>query len=362
VVLAALIGCVTSVEPGILLVTVDTWRADHFDAKLTPNAWRLGERGRVYTDAWTPIGLTTPAHASLMTGLTPAEHGLRANNHHGYCLDARFTTLAEALGGAGYETAAFVSAWPAGPAGGMDQGFQSFSGPPAGERAGAVAVDEALAWMRARKGPWFAWVHVYEPHGPYAPGAEALAAVGGSGDPAGYDGEVWLADRVLGPLLEAADGSHIVLTSDHGEVHDEERCGWQHERSASEQVLRVPLVVAGPGVERGVDRDRVGLTDVAATVRGWAGLPPGGPGLEAARPVWVGESGVCDPGCSDGCAPAGVLGKDRVVYGPSTRWLERPGTAGMGDPELAVWLPERAVQEATGRVEVEAVRGLGYVD
>lgn len=361
-VLAALIACSEPPPPGILLVTIDTWRRDHFTPTLTPNATALARRGRTYTDAWSPIGLTTPAHASLMTGLSPREHGVRANNHHGYVLDEAHSTLAEELAAAGWATAAFVSAWPAGPVGGLGQGFASFDAPEDGERSGDVAVSAALSWLADRDGPWFAWVHLYEPHGPYDPGPEARAAVGGSGDAGGYDGEVWLADQRLGPLLEATRHAHVVLTSDHGEVHDEEVCGWQHERSSSEHVLAVPLIVAGPTVERGEDGRRVGLVDVADTVRQWAGLPMRGEGLEGGREVWVGESGLCDPGCSRGCAPEGVLGKDRVVVGPTSTWVERPGTPGHGDPALAKHLPPRAVQAPTGELAPETTRALGYTE
>ena len=353
----------TSAPPGVLVVTIDTWRADHFGPELTPNAHALGQRGRVYTDAWSPIGLTTPAHASLFTGKLPHEHGMRANNHHGYELASGVTTLAEELQAAGWATGAWVSAWPAGPEGGLARGFQIFDGPDAGERTGSVAVDAARAWIATRETPWFAWVHVYEPHGPYAPAPSVRARFGGDGDPAGYDGEVWTADQLVGPLLDDARHAHVVLTSDHGEVHEEEVCGWQHERSASEQVLRVPLITAGPTVERGVDGDRVGLVDVADTVRGWAGLPAKGPGLATARTVWIGESGVCDPRCARGCAPEGVMGKDFVVYERTGKsYRRRPGAGDSGDPSLSHHLDDVAdpIPPAGQRLD-EAVQGLGYV-
>lgn len=360
--------------PGVLLVTIDTWRADHFDSTSTPNAWTLGEQGLVFTDAWSPIGLTTPAHASLLTGLTPPHHGLRGNNHHGYSLAPEHTTVAEVAQAAGWATAAFVSAWPAGPEGGLDQGWQTFSGPESGERSGQVAVDEARTWIAGQTGPWLAWVHVYEPHGPYAPPPQDLAALDGADtDLDRYRAEVHAADRLLGPLLRDAveRGTGVVLTADHGEVLQEERCGWQHERSVAPGVLQVPLIVLAPHGPRGRRDARVGLMDLFPTLLHLAGLPdPGGHDgrdLLAAptpsRTVWVGEAGLCDPGCADGCTPQGFAGKDRVVYGPDSRWLDRPGRSPAGDPDLAAHLadwPRALAPVEAGQAEQGAA--LGYTD
>ena len=123
-------------SPRVALLTIDTWRADHFSAEHTPNLWALAEQGQRFTNAWSPIGLTSPAHATMFTGVPPWEHGMEANNHHGYRLPADAQTVAEDYQAQGWYTAAWVSAWPAGPAGGLDQGFDAFSGVDAGERAG----------------------------------------------------------------------------------------------------------------------------------------------------------------------------------------------------------------------------------
>lgn len=349
--------------PGVLLVTIDTWRADHIEH--APNVLALD--GIRYTNAWTPIGLTTPAHASLLTGRLPPQHGLRANNHHGYALDASEVTLAERFQEAGYATAAFVSAWPAGPEGGMDQGFDRFSGPDSGERPTAETVAQATAWLDAQTGPWMLWVHAYDPHGPYVPSAQDLASAGGGDDDrARYAGEVRQADRLLSPVLERGvrSGSVILVTSDHGEVLDEERCGVQHERSASDHVLRVPMVLAGPGLSAAVDDRRVGLTDVMPTLLHEAGLPDPRPDLRTVeRGVWVGESGLCDPECASQCDPVGVMGKDRVVIGPSSRYTERPGRPPFGDAALAPHLDAYGPPALpTGSVQTEQARALGYIE
>lgn len=333
---------------GVLLVTIDTWRSDHFTADRTPNAWALG--GARFQDAWSPIGLTTAAHASLFTGQLPPEHGLRGNNHHGYRLPESATTVAEVFQSHGWATGGFVSAYPAR----LEQGFDTFSAPGSGERAGGVAVDEARAWIGAQTGPWFAWVHLYEPHGPYQ----------GSGatDTERYAQEVLLADRLLGPLFTQVEGSWVVLTSDHGEVHQEEACGWQHARSASPMVLRVPLVIAGPGVEASTPDQQVGLTDLYATLLELPGLEKGTTVFEVEREVWVGESGYCEATCAPGCAPMGFVGKDRVAYAhDGGRLIDRPGVGLIGDTRLLGALEGYAgPTEEPSDVDIEQARLLGY--
>ena len=371
--LLTLLACSDPLPRGVLLVTVDTWRADHLAEAVAPNAWAIASDAARYTDAWSPIGLTTPAHASMLTGLRPPDHGLRGNNHHGYSLDERFTTAAEVFAGAGWDTAAFVSAWPAGPEGGLAQGFDTFDGPDAGERDTAEAVEKALAWLDAREGPWFLWVHAYDPHGPYVPAQEDLDALGGGRDDATrYSAEVRASDRALAPLYKRAlkGGAHLVLTADHGEVHSEESCGWQHERSSSEAALRVPLVVAGPGIEAAERDERVMLMDVFPTLLKLGGLadPGGHDGRALPRPgrvVAIVESGMCDSNCSPGCKPYGFEGKDRMVYskkGPT--WRERPGTQPVGDPTLkpflSDWPPGAPPPAEASEEDIEKGKALGY--
>ena len=369
-----LLACSSTPElpRGVLLITMDTWRADHLDARITPEAWRLAEKGTRFTRAYTPIGLTTAAHASLFTGLLPPRHGLRGNNHHGYTLEESFTTLAESFSGQGWETGAFVSGWPAGPSGGMGQGFDTFSGPPHGERPTPETLEEARAWLAEREGPWLMWVHANEPHGPYEPPELDARLLGAEGEKAAYAAEVHAADRILGPLVQEvlAAGSHVVLTADHGEVLDEEACHWQHERSSSEHVLRVPMVLAGPAVAAETRDDIAGLHDLFPTLHHLAGLvDPGnheGKNLLAGatgRSAWVGESGFCEADCSPGCSPPGFTGKDRVVLTATGHFIERPGTTPLGDASLSPHLAGyTAAEEPAGSANPSAVQGLGYVD
>lgn len=371
------------VSPSIVLVTIDTWRADHLDHVFTPHIDALAQEGWRFEHAWTPIGLTSPAHATLLSGLLPAVHGMRANNHQGSELPWTVATIAEHAREAGWRTAAFVSAYPAGPAGGLDQGFEVFDGPESGERPGEVAVRKARDWLGTlpRGTSSLLWVHLYEPHGPYQPPEEDAHAVGASrGERDRYAAEVHAADRMLAPLLQdaRARGAFLAVTSDHGEVLDEEVCAWQHERSIHESVLRVPLVIAGPGVAPAVRGEWVGLQDVAPTLVSLAGLPPwagrNGPTLAAPGPgrdTWLAESGLCEPDCAPGCAPTGLGGRDRVLIGPTWRVVDRPGRGawaeGTGAPLPADWpallspLPPLPSPSApTDPASEEAARALGY--
>lgn len=382
-------GCTCSEEagptpPSIVLVTIDTWRADHLDHVLTPNIHALAETGWRFHNVFTPIGLTSPAHASLLTGLMPARHGMRANNHHGSSLPWSVETVPEHLRKQGWRTAAFVSAYPAGPEGGLDQGFQVFDGPDSAERSGAVAVSKAVGWLGTvpARESFFLWVHLFEPHGPYAPPEEDARAVGASaGEADRYAAEVHAADRFLAPLFEAAEDREalVAVTADHGEVLDEEVCSWQHERSIHEAVLRVPLVIAGPGVSGAVEREEwAGLVDVMPTLLALLGLPglaevDGAPMLEegVGRDHWLAESGMCEPDCAPGCAPEGLGGRDRVVLTDKWRVVDRAGRGpwaeGVGAPFPEEWrgllapLPAFVPPEPVEDPEADrAAEALGY--
>ena len=340
-------------SPRVALLTIDTWRADHFSAEHTPNLWALAEQGQRFTNAWSPIGLTSPAHATMFTGVPPWEHGMEANNHHGYRLPADAQTVAEDYQAQGWYTAAWVSAWPAGPAGGLDQGFDAFSGVEAGERAGEETVAQALAeWVPADQAA-FLWIHLYGPRGPYRGD--------GATDAERYAEEVRRADALLKPVLDrlVAEKARIVVASDHGEVLLEERCGRQHERSTHAVVLRVPLFVWAPDRPPSIEDRLVGLTEVKALLQGASvgSLPE--------RTAWVAESGLCEAGCAPGCRPEGVLGRDRVVIDPAGRWVRRPGRGTFieGEPEAAhksmldAIPPVRPPGEAPDAASLEA---LGY--
>ena len=332
----------------LALITIDTWRADHLSKELTPSIWALSEAGERYENAWSPMGLTTPAHASMLTGLMPWDHGAWANNHHGYAVNSTVELLPERY--ADWATGAFVSAYPAGPEGGLDRGWERFDGPQTGERPGGVAVERALDWLPSDR-PALLWVHVYEPHGPY----EGR----GLSERERYAEEVQLADRLLTPLIDVlkARQATIVVTSDHGEVLDEERCSYQHERSISEHVLRVPMVRWGPGIEPRVVTEWVGLSEVPALLN----REP-----VSARDRWVGQSGMCESDCAPGCAPAGLQGRDTVAIDAGGRQVNRPGKGRftVGQPLLDLGVSLDAVPPVPPPLldRTDHARSLGYID
>jgi len=337
----------TPVFPVVALITVDTWRADHLRSGLTPEIWSLAEEGERYTNAWSPIGLTTPAHVSMLTGQQLWEHRVEGNNHHGYALGSDVEVLPDRY--VGWATGAFVSAYPAGPEGGLGRGWEVFDGPSAGERSGPETVSRALAWLPEDR-PALLMVHVYEPHGPY---------VGrGQTERERYGEEAARADAALAPLLKTlrSRNAMIVLTADHGEVLDEERCSYQHERSISDHVLRVPLIRWGPGITPAVIDAMVGLTDVPALLAGEAPAP---------RSHWIAQSGMCEPDCAAGCSPSGLMGRDRVAIGDDGRWVDRPGrgrfSRGRPPPDLAQELDALPPVSAPSGASTDGAESLGYL-
>jgi arylsulfatase A-like enzyme len=242
----------------LLVVTIDTLRADRLGAygyprARTPHLDRFAAEGVVFEDATAQVPLTLPSHASLFTGLLPPAHGVRDNTY--FRLDGSASTLAEILKARGYETAAFVSAFVLESSFGLDQGFDLYEDEVAekAESAGRVAerrgelVSQAFAsWIEKRspEKPFFAWLHFFDPHLPYAPPAPY---------PSGYDGEIEYVDAQVGRVLEtlAAKGisksTLVIVTSDHGESlgeHGEKSHGF----FVYESTLRVPLMVRGPMV------------------------------------------------------------------------------------------------------------------
>jgi arylsulfatase A-like enzyme len=276
----------------ILLVTLDTTRADRIgcygraDAG-TPALDALAVRGARFERACTPVPITLPAHASLLTGSYPPHHGLRDNGLAS--LDESVETLAETCARAGRRTAAFVSGFPVARAFGLAQGFERYddefgsaAGAPSGairERRGDETVRAAEAWLGAlaKDEPFFLWVHLFDAHDPYQAPAEFARRF--PGDP--YQAEVSFADAAVGELLASLEGLErradtlVCVTADHGESlgeHGEET----HALLLYDSTVRVPLVVAGPGVEPRVVAASVSLVDVAATLVALAHIDDGG--------------------------------------------------------------------------------------
>jgi len=251
-----------------LLVTIDTVRADHLGAygyadAHTPAIDSLALRGVVFEQAYTPAPMTLPAHSTMMTGLLPPQHGARVNGVHK--LDDEVTTLAERLSAEGYRTGGFVAAFVLNRRFGLAQGFDQFDDDLSNAyeqkvdnglaryRAGDQVVDSALEWLgEESEQPFFAWVHMYDAHFPwYAHGQEAEST-----EPGTYDGEIAFVDSQVGRLVEwleesgNQDNTIVIVVADHGEgLGDHHEI--EHAYLLNEEVLHVPLIVVGPGVQAG---------------------------------------------------------------------------------------------------------------
>ena len=292
--------------PTIVLVTIDTLRADRVGCYGRAGADtavidRLAAEGVRFDAAQTTAPITLPAHASILSGRSLPGHGVLTNS--GFSLAESVPLVTESLQKAGYATGGFVSTKLLSPKAGFARGFDSFddritlaptrrggvTGFP--ERAGSETAAAALAWLATvpKSKPVFLWVHLFEPHTPYAPPPEIAARH--AGDP--YQGEVAAADAVLGRLLDGIDraGRGRVLTfvaGDHGEGlgdHGETT----HGIFLFQEVMRVPLIVHGPewGIRPAVVDASVSLTDLAPTVLELTALPalPGADGLSLAAVV-----------------------------------------------------------------------------
>ena len=263
--------------PSILLVTLDTTRADAIGPEArgieTPAADALARRGLRFRQAYATVPETLPSHSSMMTGLYPAGHGLHEN---GRFLAPGVPVLAERLRSAGYRTAAFVSSFALARRFGLARGFDVYDDEPAAgraERSARETTERALADLRASaKRPLLLWVHYYDPHAPYAP-PEPFATRYAK---APYLGEVAAMDEQLGILVaaferQAAGPAAIVVAGDHGEglgEHGESR----HGDLLYQATMHVPLLLAGPGVAPGVVDTPVSTRRVFHTILDWAGL------------------------------------------------------------------------------------------
>lgn len=287
VLLTAMMACADP-RPSVLLVTLDTTRADRlgpygYMLAQTPTIDGLAAQGVVYTRAYATCPLTIPSHASLFTGRTPPSHGVRDNGD--YVLPEAAITLAERFAEAGWRTAAFTSAFPTQARWGLNQGFERYHDPLrrlptqldwSDQRAADEVITDALATLpglAADGEPLFVWVHLFDAHWPYEPPEPALSAHPGRP----YDGEITFADAELGRLIAwfdaARPGGVVVITADHGEGLGDggERT---HGFLLHDGTVRVPLILRGPGLAANtrVD-DPVSHIDLAPTLLNLAGIP-----------------------------------------------------------------------------------------
>jgi len=253
----------------LLLITLDTTRADRIGPwngprNLTPNLDELATRSVIFERAYTPVPLTLPSHASLLTGLYPPEHGLRVNSGLRR-LEATVPLLTEQLRRQGYRTGAFVGSFVLDRKFGLDRGFDLYDdkmeeahGPTPGDahghkmRIGERVVDAALGWLRQRpRNAFFCWVHLFDAHTPH----DARPKLFGSQfEDRPYDAGIAYVDQQVGRLIEELrrtgrdENTVIVVVGDHGESLGEhgERTHGFHVYNAT---LHVPLMIRWTGPE-----------------------------------------------------------------------------------------------------------------
>jgi arylsulfatase A-like enzyme/Flp pilus assembly protein TadD len=285
------ISCSRAPEPkstarNLVLITVDTLRADHVGAygyvrARTAALDAVASSGATFERAYAAAPITLPSHATILTGRYPPGHGSRDN---GLRMSAGVPTLATVLQARGLRTAAFVAAFPLDHQFGLNPGFDVYgdrlprtpTGQIANERPASQVVDDAIAWLRTPgpKGPglqpasppapFFLWVHLFEPHAPYGDPASGRSTIDR------YDEEIATADREIGRLLQALvpvrRDTLVVAAGDHGEAFGEHG-EWAHSIFVYDTTLRVPLVMSGPGIAPGTRvAEPVTLADVAPTV------------------------------------------------------------------------------------------------
>lgn len=264
-------------RPNVLLITIDTLRADRlgsygYKAAKTPVIDALALSGVRFADATAHAPLTYPSHAAIFTGRYPGSLGIRLNGMDP--LPADTVTLAERMKRAGYSTGAIIGSVILDKAYGLSQGFDEYDDAIAGPVRATMATSDlqrdatevttaAASWIGRQRRPWFLWVHYYDPHLPYA--APAQHAARSPGRP--YDAEIAYVDAEIGSLLTSVNraGTVVVLTSDHGEAlgeHGEPDHGF----FLYDATLSVPLIIAGPGIKRRVVREQVRSIDITPTV------------------------------------------------------------------------------------------------
>jgi arylsulfatase A-like enzyme/Flp pilus assembly protein TadD len=281
-----------AVPPNIILITLDTTRADRMgflgsERGLTPNLDALAKQSVVFTRAYAQVPLTTPSHAALLTGTYPQFSHIE---DLGAPLGAGLPYLPDLLHHHGFHTGAFIGAYildPEGTARGFERGFDVYDAnfhqrKPGEDRYKSVerraedVADRALGWLsRHQQRPFFIWLHFYDAHDPYDP-PEPFKTHYASFP---YDGEIAYTDSIVGSLMEVLrkhglyQNSVIAIAADHGEAfgeHGEER----HGMFLYDETIHVPLLLKLPAGRLGGKRveERVALAEVAPTLLEAAGI------------------------------------------------------------------------------------------
>lgn len=323
------IGCgPDSPPPNVILISLDTLRADHvgaagYERNTTPNIDRLATEGALFLNNYSQAPNTAPSHTSVLASLYPSVHGVYK---HGQVLDPEVQTLPEVFKDAGYRTAAFTQLNGETYKQGFDRNHFLESPPKTGK--GLKDTEVIQAWISENPDQqFFLFVHSYDVHLPYSPLPKYINLFS-----AGYDGplpfwiqrqdinrinhgqldltardyqyivdlydaELFRADEILGTLFDHVrdtgiwDDTLILVFSDHGEEFGEHGLYGMHTYSLYNELLRTPLILRGPGVPKG---KKVTLPtrniDIAPTLLYLAGLqPPESFMGENLRPVWKGQ-------------------------------------------------------------------------
>jgi arylsulfatase A-like enzyme/Flp pilus assembly protein TadD len=277
--------------PNVVLITIDTIRADHFgfegySTARTPNIDQFAASGAYFWRCTSPVPITLPSHTSILTGTNPLHHGTHDNGMYRVAPDNE--TLAEMLSARGYSTAAFVSGYPLIRRFGLDQGFDVYDDDLASddlyswtaaaqrgsvnqmaERPADATTRAAVNWLKGAREPFFVWIHYFDPHHSHQPPPPYNDIF--FEHP--YDGEIAFVDEQFGQFLRALgdrgleDRTAVVVTGDHGEGlgdHGEDT----HAMLTYDTTLRVPLIAHLPGTtaERQSIRDEVGVVDIVPTI------------------------------------------------------------------------------------------------
>jgi arylsulfatase A-like enzyme/Flp pilus assembly protein TadD len=266
-------------KPNVLLITIDTLRPDRLGCYgspylKTPEIDALAARGVVFTRAFAHNPETLPSHTNILLGLTPLAHGVHDNTN--FVVRPEFLTIPAWLKDRGYATGAVIGAFPLDSRFGLTRGFDNYDDDygtqdPAGnnfvERNAEIVVSRAVAWIGKREGPWFLWIHLFDPHQPYSAPEPFKTRFRNDG----YSGEVAFTDQALGRLFgflrekRLEDATVVVLTADHGESLGEHGEG-THGYFAYDSTIRVPLIIASPGMKPGRTDQNVCHIDIFPTV------------------------------------------------------------------------------------------------
>jgi choline-sulfatase len=301
-----MLAACSSRKPDILLITLDTTRADSLGCygalnDPTPTLDAIAYQGLRMERALATAPLTLPSHTSLHSGLTLDHHGVLENGRQTVRADAPL--LAERLKANGWHTGAFVAAAVLDHAFGLARGFDVYEdhfadlapvrGAVVPQWPGDVVVDRALSWLETQQSdqPVFAWVHLYDAHAPYDPPSALLSRFPGDG----YEAEVAELDQHVARLLNGWNGQRsrplvLSVVGDHGESrgeHGENTHGWFVYGST----IRVPWLLSGPGVPSGeVLKNSVSGVDLMPTLLDLAGVDaPAAIDGHSIRDAWSGR-------------------------------------------------------------------------